>query len=105
MIYSDLPRSAYASALCEDADATLDDFRKAVATLEETERTTRGTYFLYSNIGERTTREGVVDELRDVRAVRRHLRRERSSLIALAASRTCSGHDRTRVVWLVMRLV
>ena len=98
-------RFNYARALWRDEGALLDDIHEAVATLEETERTTRGTYFLYSNIGERTTREGVVDELRDVRAVRRHLRRERSSLIALAASRTCSGHDRTRVVWLVMRLV
>ena len=34
-------RSSYASALFEDADATLNDIREAVATLEETERTAR----------------------------------------------------------------
>jgi len=34
-------RSSYASALFEDADATLNDIREAVATLEETERAAR----------------------------------------------------------------
>ena len=32
---------AYASALCNDTDATLDDFREAVTTLEEAERAKR----------------------------------------------------------------
>ena len=31
----------YALALCNDPDATLDDFRKAVTTLEDTERIAR----------------------------------------------------------------
>ena len=34
-------RSCYAEALCKDAAATLDDFREAVTTFEETERTAR----------------------------------------------------------------
>ena len=34
-------RWLYAEALYEDPDATLDDLREAVATLEETERTAR----------------------------------------------------------------
>ena len=34
-------RRNYASALCEDTGATLDDLREAVTTLEETERTAR----------------------------------------------------------------
>ena len=34
-------RSIYARALCEDANATLDDLREAVTTLEDAERTAR----------------------------------------------------------------
>ena len=34
-------KQAYASALCKDPDATLDDLREAVTTLEEVERTAR----------------------------------------------------------------
>ena len=34
-------RSCYAEALCKDAAATLDDFREAVTTFEENERTAR----------------------------------------------------------------
>ena len=34
-------RTDYATALCRDADATLDDLREAVTTLEEIERTAR----------------------------------------------------------------
>jgi tetratricopeptide (TPR) repeat protein len=34
-------RKTYAAALCNDTDATLDDIREAVTTLEETERTAR----------------------------------------------------------------
>ena len=34
-------RKIYARALSEDPDATLDDIREAVTTLEETERTAR----------------------------------------------------------------
>ena len=34
-------RWTYAEALCRDPDATLDDLREAVATLEETARTAR----------------------------------------------------------------
>jgi hypothetical protein len=34
-------RANYAAALCRDDGATLDDFREAVATLEDTERITR----------------------------------------------------------------
>mgnify|MGYP001181346556 FL=1 len=36
-----LMRKIYADALFEDPDATLDDLREAVATLEETSRTAR----------------------------------------------------------------
>ena len=34
-------RGTYARALCTDPSATLDDLRKAVTTLEDTERTAR----------------------------------------------------------------
>ena len=34
-------RSHYAQALCRDANATRDDFRKAVTMLEDTERVAR----------------------------------------------------------------
>ena len=34
-------KTLYAQALCRDANATLDDFREAVTTLEETERIAR----------------------------------------------------------------
>ena len=34
-------RSIHAAALCNDTSATLNDFREAVTTLEETERTAR----------------------------------------------------------------
>ena len=34
-------RWIYAEALCRDDDATLDDLREAVTTLEDTERTAR----------------------------------------------------------------
>ena len=34
-------RSTYASALCEDPDATRDDLREAVTTLEDTARIAR----------------------------------------------------------------
>ena len=34
-------RSSYANALCEDTDATLDDLREAVTTLEDTARIAR----------------------------------------------------------------
>ena len=34
-------RWAYAQMLCEDTDATLDDLREAVTTLEELEQTAR----------------------------------------------------------------
>ena len=56
-------RSAYASALCEDADATLDDFRKAVATLEETESIARRVLG-----GTHPTTVGIVRTLQSVRA-------------------------------------
>ena len=59
-------RKIYAVALCRDDSATLDDVRKAVTTLEETERTMRrvlgGAHPL------------TMDVERDLRAVRAVLR-------------------------------
>ena len=47
-------RWTYASSLCEDPDATLDDLNEAVTTLEDVERTARrvlgGTHPLTGNI-------------------------------------------------------
>ena len=49
-------RSIYARALCEDANATLDDLREAVTTLEDAEQTARrvfgGTHPLVRRIGD-----------------------------------------------------
>jgi len=56
----------YAKALYEDTDATLDDIREAVTTLEETERTARRVLG-----GTHPTTEGIEDELRTARAVLR----------------------------------
>ena len=39
--YTLMMRSCYARTLYRDADATLDDLREAVSTLEDTERTAR----------------------------------------------------------------
>ena len=39
--YCDENCHRYASAVCADDDVTLDDFREAVATLEDVERTAR----------------------------------------------------------------
>ena len=54
----------YATALCRDADATLDDLREAVTTLEETERTARRVLG-----GAHPTTEGIGRELRHSRYV------------------------------------
>ena len=69
----------YALALCNDPDATLDDVREAVTTLEDTERTARrvmgGAHPLTQNIG------------RDLQIARKslHLRRMRSICEAVGA--------------------
>ena len=53
----------YAGALYEDPGATLDDLRKAVTTLEDTERNARRVLG-----GAHPTTKGVVDSLRRTRA-------------------------------------
>ena len=56
-------RWCYAEALYEDPDATLDDLREAVTTLEEIERTARRVMG-----GAHPLTEEIEDELRDARA-------------------------------------
>jgi hypothetical protein len=53
----------YARALCKDPDATLDDLREAVTTLEDTERTARRVLG-----GAHPIAEGVKNALRNARA-------------------------------------
>ena len=60
-------RLIYARALCLDTDATLDDLREAVATLEDTERTARRVF-------------GGAHPL--VEAIELHLRKSRAALAA-----------------------
>ena len=75
-------RRNYARALYKDADATLDDLREAVTTLEEIERTARrvmgGAHPLTQNIG------------RDLQIARKslHLRRMRSICEAVGTMTT-----------------
>ena len=57
---------AYARALFEDADATLDHIREAVTTLEDTERIARRVLG-----GTHPTTEGIVSGLRLTRAALR----------------------------------
>ena len=59
-------RSLYAEALCRDPGATLDDFREAVATLEDTARTARRVLG-----GAHPTTAGVVRSLQEARAALR----------------------------------
>ena len=61
-------REIYARALYYDPDATLDDLREAVATLEDTER-----------IAHPTTK-GIENELRAARAARRRARENAATL-------------------------
>ena len=56
----------YALALCNDPDATLDDVREAVTTLEDTERTARRVMG-----GAPPLTVDIEDELRDARAALR----------------------------------
>ena len=56
-------RTLYAMALCNAKGATLDDLRKAVTTLEETERIARRVFG-----GEHPLTTGIEAELRDARA-------------------------------------
>ena len=56
----------YALALCNDPDATLDDVREAVTTLEATERTARRVMG-----GAHPLTVDIEDELRDARAALR----------------------------------
>jgi len=56
-------RYYYTVALYKDPDATLDDLREAVTTLEETERTARRVLG-----GAHPTTEGIEEELQDARA-------------------------------------
>ena len=88
----------YAEALYEGNGATLDDLREAVTTLEDAARISRR---VLSN----TETEAIEDDLQDARAARRSFLRERSSLIALAADRIGSRHDRTNIVYRVMPFV
>ena len=59
-------RRNYASALCEDTGATLDDLREAVTVLEETDRIARRVLG-----GAHPRVMGIEQYLRDVRAVLR----------------------------------
>ena len=59
-------RSTYATALCRDDAATLDDLREAVTTLEDTERTARRVLG-----GAHPTTKGIQDALQDARAALR----------------------------------
>jgi len=59
-------RTIYARALYEDDGATLDDVRKAVTTLEETERTARRVLG-----GAHPTTEGIEATLRQARVALR----------------------------------
>ena len=59
-------RAYYASSLYEDPGATLDDLRKAVTTLEDTERTARRVMG-----GAHPLTVDIEDELRDARAALR----------------------------------
>ena len=61
-------RWIYTMALYEDPGATLDDLREAVATLEDTERTSRRVMG-----GAHPTTEGIEGDLRNVRAKLRAL--------------------------------
>jgi len=56
-------KKVYASALCHDTDATLDDIREAVTTLEDTERIARRVFG-----GAHPTTTLIEDGLRDARA-------------------------------------
>ena len=91
-------RWGYAQSLYMADGATLDDLREAVTTLEDAARTSRR---VLSN----TETEAIEDDLQDARAARRSFLRERSSLIALAADRIGSRHDRTNIVYRVMPFV
>ena len=88
----------YAEALYKGDGATLDDLHEAVTTLEDAARISRR---VLSN----SETEGIEDALQDARAARRSFLRERSSLIALAADRIGSRHDRTNIVYRVMPFV
>ena len=57
-------RRAYAVALYKDPDATLDDLREAVTTLEDTERTARRVLG-----GAHPTVSGIEDDLQNARAM------------------------------------
>ena len=59
-------RWLYAAALCENEDATLDNLREAVTTLEETERTARRVFG-----GAHPTTVGIGGALQDARAALR----------------------------------
>jgi len=76
-------RTDYATALCRDADATLDDLREAVMTLEETERTARRVLG-----GAHPHTAGIEDALRDARTVLRAREAEATEAAAQNAFRT-----------------
>ena len=59
-------RWGYADALCHDTDATLDDLREAVTTLEDIERVAQRVLG-----GAHPTTAAIEDELRDARAALR----------------------------------
>ena len=73
-------RCNYAVALYKDPDATLDDLREAVTTLEEAERTAQQVLG-----GSHPLTTGIEDELRDARAALRA-----SALSSKATEDTCS---------------
>ena len=73
--------------------------REAVTTLEDAARISRRV------LSNPNLTEGVEYNLQDARAARRSFLRERSSLVALAADRIGSRHDRTNIVYRVMPFV
>ena len=81
--YADAVLKGYATALCRDADATLDDLREAVTTLEDTARIARRVLG-----GTHPHTAGIEDALRDARTVLRTHEAEATEAAAQNAFRT-----------------
>ena len=92
-------RWIYAEALYKGDGATLDDLHEAVTTLEDAARISRRV------LSNPDLTWAIEYDFQDARAARRSFLRERSSLVALAADRIGSRHDRTNIVYRVMPFV
>ena len=92
-------RKIYARTLYKGDGATLDDLHEAVTTLEDAARISRRV------LSNPDLTWAIEYDFQDARAARRSFLRERSSLIALAADRIGSRHDRTNIVYRVMPFV